>query len=131
MTTKEIERTKVCKTRLCIWPSFLNINLYTFFQNKCAKYWPSEKQSKEYGKIKVLSVNEESFVDYTLREFEISCEGSPETRTVYQYHFTAWPDHGVPSDPGCVLNFLHEVNKRQESIESAGPITVHCRCVKT
>ncbi|ROT67290.1 putative tyrosine-protein phosphatase corkscrew [Penaeus vannamei] len=38
----------------------------------------------------------------------------------------AWPDHGVPSDPGCVLNFLHDVNKRQEEITSAGPIVVHC-----
>jgi len=69
------------------------------------------------------------FVDYTLREFEVSRDGYSEIRTVYQYHFTAWPDHGVPSDPGCVLNFLHEVNKRQESIEFAGPITVHCRWV--
>lgn len=49
----------------------------------------------------------------------------------------AWPDHGVPSDPGCVLNFLHDVNARQESIAaslasnsqsipSIGPILVHC-----
>lgn len=49
----------------------------------------------------------------------------------------AWPDHGVPSDPGCVLNFLHDVNARQESIaasisssgqplSSVGPILVHC-----
>lgn len=41
----------------------------------------------------------------------------------------------MPSDPGCVLNFLHDVNARQESIneslkaengEKAGPIIVHC-----
>jgi tyrosine-protein phosphatase non-receptor type 11 len=38
----------------------------------------------------------------------------------------AWPDHGVPSDPGCVLNFLHDVNARQESIRCAGPVLVHC-----
>ena len=25
----------------------------------------------------------------------------------------AWPDHGVPNDPGCVLNFLHDVNAMQ------------------
>ena len=33
--------------------------------------------------------------------------------------FQSWPDHGVPSDPGCVLNFLHDVNKKQESL-------IHC-----
>lgn len=44
----------------------------------------------------------------------------------------AWPDHGVPSDPGCVLNFLHEVNKKQETILQESPhhppgaILVHC-----
>lgn len=44
----------------------------------------------------------------------------------------AWPDHGVPSDPGCVLNFLHEVNKKQEALHQESPhnppgaILVHC-----
>ncbi|KAG7233491.1 hypothetical protein INR49_006950 [Caranx melampygus] len=48
-------------------------------------------------------------------------------RTVWQYHFRAWPDHGVPTDPGGVLDFLEEVNLKQESILDAGPIAVHCR----
>lgn len=48
-------------------------------------------------------------------------------RTVWQYHFRAWPDHGVPTDPGGVLDFLEEVNLKQESILEAGPIVVHCR----
>ena len=56
------------------------------------------------------------------------------------FDLQAWPDHGVPSDPGCVLNFLHDVNARQESIAATattgvpssqtptnvGPILVHC-----
>lgn len=43
----------------------------------------------------------------------------------------------MPLDPGCVLNFLHDVNARQESIAASlssngqaltnvGPILVHC-----
>ncbi|XP_015790177.1 tyrosine-protein phosphatase non-receptor type 11 [Tetranychus urticae] len=104
MTTKEVERSK----------------------NKCARYWPHEGQSKDYGKIKVKCLSEKPPKDYILRELEVSKEGEPETRIVYQYQFTAWPDHGVPTYPGCVLNFLHEVNVRQESIEGSGPIIVHC-----
>lgn len=46
---------------------------------------------------------------------------------MWQYHFRAWPDHGVPTDPGGVLDFLEEVNLKQESIVDAGPIAVHCR----
>ena len=47
-------------------------------------------------------------------------------KIIFSLTFQAWPDHGVPSDPGCVLNFLHDVNKRQEDIPSAGPVVVHC-----
>lgn len=105
MTTKEIERGR----------------------NKCVRYWPEEGQGKEYGKIKVRNLSESSTADYTLREFLVSREGSgEEERKVYHYHFQAWPDHGVPSDPGCVLNFLHDVNARQESVTNAGPVLVHC-----
>ncbi|XP_048678258.2 tyrosine-protein phosphatase non-receptor type 11 isoform X2 [Caretta caretta] len=47
-------------------------------------------------------------------------------RTVWQYHFRTWPDHGVPSDPGGVLDFLEEVHHKQESITDSGPVVVHC-----
>ena len=49
------------------------------------------------------------------------------TRIVYQYHFTAWPDKWVPKDPGPVLNFLDDINDKQEKIEDTAPIVVHCR----
>lgn len=104
MTTKEVERGKP----------------------KCVRYWPDEGQTKEYGKYRLQHISESSNADYTLREFTMSKNGENETRSVYHYHFTAWPDHGVPSDPGCVLNFLHDVNQRQESIPDSGPIVVHC-----
>ncbi|XP_020296324.1 tyrosine-protein phosphatase corkscrew-like isoform X2 [Pseudomyrmex gracilis] len=122
MTTKEIERGK----------------------NKCARYWPEEGETTEYGnEWKVRAVSRTSTADYTLREFLLqgTKPNFSKSRRIYHYHFQAWPDHGVPSDPGCVLNFLHDVNARQESIarqetlaatiskknESCiGPILVHC-----
>uniref|UniRef100_T1J4B3 Tyrosine-protein phosphatase non-receptor type n=1 Tax=Strigamia maritima TaxID=126957 RepID=T1J4B3_STRMM len=104
MTTKEVERGK----------------------NKCARYWPDENQSKEYGRLLIKNVGESSTTDYTLRKFVISRLGQEEERNVNHYHFQAWPDHGVPSDPGCVLNFLYEVNSRQEPTSNSGPIVVHC-----
>lgn len=51
----------------------------------------------------------------------------PIPRTIYQFHYTGWPDHGVPKDPSPVLHILHEVHSRQQSIPMAGPIIVHCR----
>ena len=50
-----------------------------------------------------------------------------EPKTVRQYHYTAWPEHGAPPDPGSVLEMLHDIclcNRTQP-----GPIVVHCRWV--
>ncbi|XP_078812246.1 tyrosine-protein phosphatase non-receptor type 11 isoform X2 [Oryzias latipes] len=105
MTTKEVERGK----------------------SKCVKYWPDMSALKEYGAMRVRNVRETSAHDYILRELKLSKVGQGNTeRTVWQYHFRAWPDHGVPTDPGGVLDFLEEVNLKQESIADAGPIVVHC-----
>jgi tyrosine-protein phosphatase non-receptor type 11 len=66
-----------------------------------------------------MCLSESSTADYTLREFLVSWRNNQE-RKVFQYHFLVWPDHGVPSDPGCVLNFLQDVNSRQEQIQLEG-----------
>jgi tyrosine-protein phosphatase non-receptor type 11 len=97
MTTKEIERTK----------------------KKCEKYWPEKGKHHEWGHAKVTCLAETSTNDYTLRELLFSWRGR-EDRKIFQYHFLVWPDHGVPNDPGCVLNFLQDVNLRQEAIMSDG-----------
>ncbi|TRY80125.1 hypothetical protein TCAL_09892 [Tigriopus californicus] len=106
MTTKELERMKP----------------------KCAKYWPDLDQTESYGKFTVQNVSENASQDYTLREFLVRKEGCLDERTIFHFHFQAWPDHGVPNDPGCVLSFLHDVNAKQNSLEkgSDGPIIVHC-----
>ncbi|XP_073831180.1 protein tyrosine phosphatase non-receptor type corkscrew isoform X2 [Musca autumnalis] len=107
MTTKEFERGK----------------------NKCAKYWPDEGQTKQFGPAKIQCISENSTNDYTLREFLFSWRDQPERR-IFHYHFQVWPDHGVPADPGCVLNFLQDVNTKQGQLTQAGdkpgPICVHC-----
>lgn len=102
MTTKEIERTK----------------------KKCEKYWPDPGQQQEWGHAKVTCLTETSTNDYTLREMLFSWRGREE-RKIFQYHFLVWPDHGVPTDPGCVLNFLQDVNARQEQLmgDSVNPVS--------
>ncbi|XP_032899632.1 tyrosine-protein phosphatase non-receptor type 11 isoform X2 [Amblyraja radiata] len=104
MTTKEVERGK----------------------SKCVKYWPDEMSLKEYGAMRVRNVRENPAHDYILRELKLSQVGQSTERTVWQYHFKTWPDHGVPSDPGGVLDFLEEINIKQENIPETGPSVVHC-----
>ena len=42
-----------------------------------------------------------------------------------QFHFTSWPDHGVPEYAGPILNYLCRM-KAQMKV-SRGPTLVHCR----
>ncbi len=101
-----------------LFPEKIN-PLYSCSQNKCVRYWPSEEgKSETYGNIVVTTVKEAGTSDYALREFKVKCTvGYEEERTIHHYHFLVWPDHGVPSDPACVLNFLVEVNRCQRLCE--------------
>ena len=50
-----------------------------------------------------------------------------ESRMVTQYHFTAWPDHGVP-DAFQLLQFFRKVTENATEYDVA-PTVVHCRLV--
>lgn len=50
-----------------------------------------------------------------------------EVRYVIQFHYSGWPDHGIPEDPAHIrdmIGFMREA--RQNSI---APLVVHCRYI--
>lgn len=51
--------------------------------------------------------------------------GKKPQRLVTQFHFTSWPDFGVPFTPIGMLKFLKKVKNCNS--QYAGPIVVHCR----
>lgn len=46
---------------------------------------------------------------------------------VKQFHFTSWPEHGVPYHATGLLAFIRRV--KASTPPDAGPIVIHCRYV--
>lgn len=51
---------------------------------------------------------------------------SKETREILHFHYTTWPDFGVPESPASFLNFLFKVRESGSLSQEHGPIVVHC-----
>ncbi|XP_071116949.1 uncharacterized protein [Haliotis cracherodii] len=99
-------------------------NLMESGKFKCYGYWPfCSSESTMYGSISVQCAKEEVYETYTLRSMAIWKEGT-ETRVIEQFHFTQWPDHGVPRDTTALLHF-HKVVK-DTALPLSGPLVVHC-----
>ncbi|XP_072931302.1 tyrosine-protein phosphatase non-receptor type 11-like isoform X2 [Epargyreus clarus] len=100
-------------------------------KKKCERYWPQPRQDERYGDILVKFISETYYEDYLLREFDI-CDDRNTCKTVFQYQFTAWPDHSAPTEAENVLAFLDDINRKmiQISQERDAPdqnvLCVHC-----
>ncbi|XP_048257511.1 receptor-type tyrosine-protein phosphatase kappa-like [Haliotis rufescens] len=89
-------------------------------KKKCERYWPDGNKSQIYGACKVTNKNVTARSNYTVSTFLVQNSGNE--RTVTHYHFTSWPDHGVPSAPALV-NFWRLV---KQGDMARGPMVVHC-----
>uniref|UniRef100_A0A8C5R9V6 protein-tyrosine-phosphatase n=1 Tax=Leptobrachium leishanense TaxID=445787 RepID=A0A8C5R9V6_9ANUR len=97
-------------------------NLVEVGRVKCVRYWPDD--TEVYGDIKVSLIETEPLAEYVIRTFTVQKKGSHEIREIRQFHFTSWPDHGVPCYATGLLGFVRQVKFLNPP--DAGPITVHC-----
>ncbi|XP_065904635.1 receptor-type tyrosine-protein phosphatase S-like isoform X2 [Dysidea avara] len=95
---------------------------------KCHQYWPSYG-SIVCGKHKVTLKSVECLAEYTIRVFTVekingSAHSDDDTLEVHQFHYTVWPDHGVPECGTPLLSFHNRVEKFHKRIST--PMVVHC-----
>ena len=61
--------------------------------------------------------------------FSMQCDkAGGDQLKVTQFHFTSWPDHGVPEYAGPILNYLRRMKAQMKL--SRGPTLVHCRSAR-
>ncbi|MBN3287566.1 PTPRJ phosphatase, partial [Polyodon spathula] len=95
-------------------------------QVKCEQYWPLDYTPCTYGCISVTTSSEQKLPDWTLRDFTVKHTKSTESRTVRQFHFTAWPDHRTPGNTATLIQFRALVRKFLDDRKGSGPALVHC-----
>uniref|UniRef100_A0A4W3J120 Tyrosine-protein phosphatase non-receptor type n=1 Tax=Callorhinchus milii TaxID=7868 RepID=A0A4W3J120_CALMI len=96
---------------------------------KCAQYWPSKEEmemlfSDTNFKLTLISEDVKSY--YTVRQLELENLATEEIREILHFHYTTWPDFGVPESPASFLNFLFKVRESGTLNPEHGPIVVHC-----
>ncbi|XP_059476949.1 tyrosine-protein phosphatase non-receptor type 1-like isoform X2 [Neocloeon triangulifer] len=100
-------------------------------QIKCHQYWPlGHLENKEMHfpdvNLKVENVTETQMDYYTTRIFKLTNLDTGISREVHHFHYTTWPDFGVPQSPLAFLHFLMVVRRSGALDENVGPPVVHC-----
>ncbi|XP_072473598.1 receptor-type tyrosine-protein phosphatase eta isoform X2 [Notamacropus eugenii] len=94
-------------------------------RTKCEEYWPS-KQTHNYGDVTVGIISEIILPEWTIRDFTVKNNKTSESHPLRQFHFTSWPDHGVPDTTDLLINFRHLVNEYMKQSPPESPVLVHC-----
>ncbi|XP_037109357.1 receptor-type tyrosine-protein phosphatase beta-like isoform X4 [Syngnathus acus] len=115
---------------------------------KCDRYWPPEREPLYYGDLIVHMTSESVLPEWTIREFSVCSVSEAVTNacvrvqvlkshvcqeddirrvhTVRHFHFTVWPDHGVPDGTQSLVHFVRTVRDFVNRSGAGGPTIVHC-----
>nr|XP_034322492.1 receptor-type tyrosine-protein phosphatase kappa-like [Crassostrea gigas] len=91
---------------------------------KCFQYWPALETSMDCDNFTLITTDERHYAYYVIRKLKMIHKKDNKCRTVNQYHYTSWPDHGIP-EPLCLLLFNNHVTRTKNATKKI-PVLVHC-----
>jgi len=101
-------------------------------QIKCHQYWPlgsgpEHRLELEDVRLSVELVSQTDCNYYTVSSLKLTDhKHEGESREILHYHYTTWPDFGIPESPRAFLLFLAAVREAGVLEEEVGPAVVHC-----
>uniref|UniRef100_A0A4W5RUP5 protein-tyrosine-phosphatase n=1 Tax=Hucho hucho TaxID=62062 RepID=A0A4W5RUP5_9TELE len=94
---------------------------------KCDHYWPFDQDPLYYGDLIVQMLSESVLPEWTIREFKICSEDQLNySKVVRQFHYTVWPDHGVPETTQSLIQFVRTVRDYINRTSGSGATVAHC-----
>jgi protein tyrosine phosphatase len=91
-------------------------------RTKAHVYWPTNQgQPQMFGNILVTLLEEQTNEFYKVRKFRV--ESNNISREITHFHYTDWPDFGVPKTTMGILRLCYHTN---ECSINGGPMIVHC-----
>ncbi|VDI50986.1 Hypothetical predicted protein [Mytilus galloprovincialis] len=100
--------------------------LMNFLQEKCVQYWPdavNDPMVLHNYQLTMTKEKENTLFVYRLITISNNKDTSQTERSIHHFHFTQWPDHGVP-DSIQLVHFYRKV--KLEDCDQLGPMVVHC-----
>ncbi|XP_030640399.1 tyrosine-protein phosphatase non-receptor type 18 [Chanos chanos] len=91
-------------------------------KKKCECYWAPENETATYGPFVVSHLTESNDEEVIVRTLIVRLHD--ESRTVSQFQYMAWPDHGIPYKPDGILGMMEKVRVAQGS--NSAPTVIHC-----
>ncbi|XP_045463538.1 tyrosine-protein phosphatase non-receptor type 61F isoform X1 [Harmonia axyridis] len=100
-------------------------------QEKCYQYWPMDigpdnALNMPDVNLSVEYIEQHDYSYYLTRLLRLTDLVTETSRDILQFHYTTWPDFGVPSSPTAFLQFLHKVRNEGVLESDVGPAIVHC-----
>ena len=97
-------------------------------KKKCEQYWPEKEQdTSTIGDFEIKLKKIDRYTSYDIRVLELKNSDYPkDSRIVIQFHFTVWPDHGVPIFSSSLLAFINHTKEFHIPGKTQSPILIHC-----